>query len=79
MLSDVLCEFTKSIGMETNMYAQLGGKLKTIYTCILKAPANSNKSFVSLICFNNPPPGGKLLQTLMRNLLCHVASKLGYA
>ena len=76
MLSDVLCEFTKSIGMETNMYAQLGGKLKTIYTCILKAPAN--KSFVSLICFNNPPPGGKLLQTLVRNLLFYVASKLGH-
>ena len=30
--------------------------LKTIYTCILKSPA-INKLFVSLICFNNLPPG----------------------
>ena len=31
MLSDVLCEFTKSIGMETNMYAQLGGQTTCSY------------------------------------------------
>ena len=31
-------------------------ELKTIYTCILNAPA-INKSLVSLIFFKQPPPG----------------------
>lgn len=36
ILSDVLCEFTRSIGMETNMYAQLGSIRSKRYAMILE-------------------------------------------
>ena len=43
MLSDVLCEFTKSIGMETNMYAQLGGKLSKIVHVYLRRHSDHDR------------------------------------
>jgi len=36
ILSDVLCEFTRGIGMETNMYAQLGSIRSKRYAMILE-------------------------------------------